>query len=148
MQIILMENITRLGNLGDIVKVKDGFARNFLIPQKKAKRVTKENLAEFEERRTELEKKQAAILATAKTHLKKLNGALISIAQKSGVEGKLFGSVTAQDIAKAITLYGVPVEKEAIKLPNGSFKMLGEYAVKVILHHDVVAEIKANIVAE
>jgi len=148
MQIILMENITRLGNLGDIVKVKDGFARNFLIPQKKAKRVTKENLAEFEARRTELEKKQVAILATAKTHLKKLNGALISIAQKSGVEGKLFGSVTAQDIAKAITLYGVPVEKEAIKLLNGPFKMLGEYAVKVTLHHDVVAEIKVTIVAE
>jgi large subunit ribosomal protein L9 len=148
MQIILIENIPRLGNLGDIVKVKDGFARNFLIPQKKAKRVTQKNLAEFEARRAELEKKQVAILATAKAYLKKLNGALINISQKSGIEGKLFGSVTTQDIAKAITLYGVPVEKEAIKLSNGPFKMLGEYTVKVILHHDVVAEITINIIAE
>ncbi|QQS16316.1 MAG: 50S ribosomal protein L9 [Neisseriales bacterium] len=148
MQIILMEDIARLGRLGDIVKVKDGFARNFLIPQKKAKRVTEANLAEFKARRDELEKQQAAILEAAKVHFEKLHGAVLSLPQKAGVEGKLFGSVTASDIAKAVSTYGVPVLKEAVKLPHGAIKMLGEYTAKITLHHEVIADITLRVIAE
>lgn len=148
MQIILMEKVPNLGNLGDVVKVRDGYARNFLIPQHKATRATAENLAEFEARRAELESKEAQVFAEAQAHFEKLHDALITITQKSGLGGKLFGSVTASDIAEAITLHGVTVSKETIRLSDGPLKTVGEHEVKVFLHHDIVAKVKIVIAGE
>lgn len=147
MQIILLEKIGGLGNLGDVVTVKNGYARNFLIPQAKAKRATEANLKEFETRRAELEAKQAAILADAKERQAKLNGQTITVSQKAGVDGRLFGSVTNADIAEAICATGVETAKSDVRLPNGPFKAIGEYEVEVALHTDAVAVITVAVVA-
>src|ERR1700748_3008690 len=126
MQIILLEKVVNLGNLGDIVKVKDGYARNFLIPNKQARRATKEALAEFEVRRAELEKIAAEKLSAAQAQGEKLAGQTVQIGQKAGVDGRLFGSVTNFDIAEALEAGGFPVEKMQVRLPNGPLKMVGE----------------------
>jgi large subunit ribosomal protein L9 len=148
MQVILLEKVGNLGGLGDVVKVKDGFGRNFLIPQGKAKRATEANKAEFAARRAELEKQQAAILAVAQARGEKLDGFVVSITQKAGVDGRLFGSVTNGDIAEALVAAGHEVVKAAIRLPNGPLKTVGEHAVSVALHHDVVVNITVSVVAE
>ena len=148
MQIILLEKVANLGQLGEIVKVKDGYARNFLIPQGKAKRATESNLKEFEARRAELEAKQAAILADAQARAGKLENAVITIAQKAGVDGRLFGSVTNVDIAEAVTASGVEVKRHEIRLPNGPLKMIGEYDLEIALHHDVVTPVKIVVTPE
>lgn len=146
MQIILLERVAGLGNLGDVVTVKNGYARNFLIPTAKAKRATEANLKEFEARRAELEAKQAALLADAQARQAKLDGQTITIAQKAGVDGRLFGSVTNADIAAAIKAAGVEVVKSNVRLPEGPFKATGEYDVEVALHADAVALIKVAVV--
>ncbi|MBV1777049.1 50S ribosomal protein L9 [Burkholderiaceae bacterium DAT-1] len=149
MQIILLEKVANLGSLGDIVKVKDGYARNFLIPQGKAKRATEANLKAFEARRAELEKQQADILAQAQARAEKLEGLTVTVAQKAGVDGRLFGSVTNHDLAAAVAAAsGVAVAKTEIRLPEGPFKTIGEYDLVVALHHDVLANIKVTVVAE
>ena len=147
MQIILLEKIGGLGNLGDVVTVKNGYARNFLIPSGKAKRATAANLQEFEARRAELEAKQAEILADAQARQEKLNGQTITVAQKAGVDGRLFGSVTNADIADAIRAAGVEAAKANVRLPEGPFKAVGEYDVEVALHTDAVAKITVAVVA-
>lgn len=141
MQIILLERVAGLGNLGDVVTVKNGYARNFLIPTAKAKRATEANLKEFEARRAELEAKQAQIFADAKTRQEKLDGQTVTIAQKAGVDGRLFGSVTNADIAEAIKATGIEVVKANIRLPEGPFKATGEYEVEVAFHADAIAKI-------
>jgi large subunit ribosomal protein L9 len=148
MEIILLEKVANLGALGDIVKVKDGFGRNFLIPQGKAKRATESNKAEFEARRVELEKQQADILAVAKARADKLAGQTVEIAQKAGEDGRLFGSVTNHDIAAALTAAGTEVSKSEVRLPNGSLKAVGEFPVSIALHHDVVVDITVKVVAQ
>lgn len=148
MQVILLEKVANLGSLGDIVKVKDGYGRNFLIPQGKAKRATEANKAEFAARRAELEKQQAAILATAQARAEKLANFVVSIAQKAGVDGRLFGSVTNFDIAEAITAKGVEVAKAEVRLPNGPLKAIGDYTITLALHHDVTADITVSVAAE
>ena len=146
MQIILLEKIGGLGNLGDVVTVKNGYARNFLIPQGKAKRATEAALADFEARRAELEARQAEILADAQARQAKLEGQTITIAQKAGVDGRLFGSVTNADIAEAIRTFGVEAAKANVRLPNGPFKAVGEYAIEIALHTDAVANITVVVV--
>lgn len=146
MQIILLEKVGGLGNLGDLVTVKNGYARNFLIPQGKAQRATPANLAQFEERRAELEAKQAAILADAQARKEKLDGQTITVAQKAGVDGRLFGSVTNADIAEAIRAAGIEAAKSDVRLPTGPLKAVGEYEVEVALHHDAVAAITVAVV--
>ena len=147
MQIILLEKIGGLGNLGDIVTVKNGYARNFLIPQGKAKRATEANKAEFEARRAELEARQAEILADALARKEKLDGQVITVAQKAGVDGRLFGSVTNADIASAIVESGIKAEKANVRLPEGPFKAIGEYEVEIALHSDAVAKVTVAVVA-
>ena len=147
MQIILLEKIGGLGNLGDIVTVKIGYARNFLIPQGKAKRATEANKAEFEARRAELEARQAEILADALARKEKLDGQVITVAQKAGVDGRLFGSVTNADIASAIVATGIKAEKANVRLPEGPFKAIGEYEVEIALHSDAVAKVTVAVVA-
>ncbi|MFC4158481.1 50S ribosomal protein L9 [Chitinimonas lacunae] len=149
MQIILLEKVTNLGSLGDIVKVKDGYARNFLIPQGKAKRATEANLKQFEARRAELEKLAAEALAAAQARAEKLEGLSVTIAQKAGVDGRLFGSVTTQDIATALSqATGLQVVKGEVRLPEGPFKQIGEYDIVVALHTDVAANVKITVVGE
>lgn len=148
MQIILLEKVLNLGNLGEVVKVKDGYARNFLIPQKKAKRATPAALAEFEARRAELEKLAAEKLAAAQAVADKLNGAAVSVAHKSAMDGRLFGSVGNADIAEALKAAGFDVDKSAVRLPEGPLKMIGEFPVEVALHTDVLATVTVNVVAE
>jgi large subunit ribosomal protein L9 len=149
MQIILMEKVVNLGGLGDVVKVKDGFARNFLIPQGKAKRATEKNLKEFEARRVELEKKANEQLTGAQERSAKLEGQKVEIAQKAGVDGRLFGSVTNSDIAEALTKStGVQVKKADIRMPAGPLKHIGEFPIVVQLHSDVLANITVTVVAE
>ena len=147
MQIILLEKIGGLGNLGDVVTVKNGYARNFLVPSGKAKRATAANLQEFEARRAELEAKQAEILADAQARQEKLDGQTITVAQKAGVDGRLIGSVTNADIADAIRAAGVEAAKANVRLPEGPFKAVGEYEVEVALHSDAVAKITVAVVA-
>ncbi|HEZ3631508.1 TPA: 50S ribosomal protein L9 [Neisseria meningitidis] len=147
MQIILLEKIGGLGNLGDIVTVKNGYARNFLIPAGKAKRATEANMKEFEARRAELEAKQAEILADARVRQEKLDGQTITVAQKAGVDGRLFGSVTNADIAAAIVATGIEAVKANVRLPNGPLKAVGEYEVEVALYTDAVAKITVAVVA-
>ena len=147
MQIILLEKIGGLGNLGDIVTVKNGYARNFLIPQGKAKRATEANKAEFEARRAELEARQAEILADALARKEKLDGQVITVAQKAGVDGRLFGSVTNADIASAIVATCIKAEKANVRLPEGPFKAIGEYEVEIALHSDAVAKVTVAVVA-
>lgn len=148
MQVILLEKVGNLGNLGDIVKVKDGYGRNFLIPQGKAKRATEANKAEIAARRVELEKQQAAILAAAQARGEKLANFVVSIAQKAGVDGRLFGSVTNGDIAESLVAQGFEVTKALVRMPDGPLKTIGEHAVTVALHHDVVVGITVTVVAE
>ena len=148
MQVILLEKVGNLGGLGDVVKVKDGFGRNFLIPQGKAKRATEANKAEFAARRVELEKQQAAILAAAQARGEKLAGFVVTVSQKAGVDGRLFGSVTNGDIAEALVAAGHEVVKAAIRLPNGPLKTIGDHSVSIALHHDVVVDITVTVVAE
>jgi len=148
MQIILLEKVINVGNLGDVVKVKDGYARNFLIPQKLARRATTAAVAEFEAKRAELEKAAAEKLAAAQGQGDKLNGMTVTVTQKSGVDGRLFGSVTNFDIAEALTKAGFPVEKAAVRLPNGPLKTTGEHAVSVSLHTDVVVDVTVAVVGE
>ena len=148
MQVILMEKVVNLGGLGDVVKVKDGFARNFLIPQGKAKRATQKNLKEFEDRRVDLEKKANEALASSQERGAKLEGMKIDIAQKAGVDGRLFGSVTNADIAEALGKQGVEVKKAEIRMPQGPLKHLGEFPLVIQLHSDVLANVTVNVVAE
>jgi large subunit ribosomal protein L9 len=148
MQIILLEKVVNLGNLGDIVKVKDGYARNFLIPNKHARRATKEALAEFEVRRAELEKVAAEKLTAAQAQGEKLAGLTVQIAQKAGVDGRLFGSVTNADIAQALTKQGFEVEKAQVRLPEGPLKMVGDHPVHVSLHTDVVVDVTVSVLGE
>ncbi|MBS0485309.1 MAG: 50S ribosomal protein L9 [Proteobacteria bacterium] len=148
MQIILMEKVTNLGQLGDIVKVKSGFARNYLIPQGKAKRATEQAIAEFQSRRAELEKKQAAALAAAQAVAAKLDGLLVQITQKVGSDGKLFGSVTNANIAEALAGLGFTVERSMIRMPNGQLKQVGDYPLTVALSSDVIANITVSVLGE
>ncbi len=148
MQIILLEKVANLGMLGDIVKVKDGFGRNFLIPQGKAKRATESNKAEFAARRAELEKQQADILVAATARGTKLAGYVLAVAQKAGVDGRLFGSVTNGDIAEGLVAAGFEVVKSEVRMPTGPLKTVGDHAVTVALHHDVVVDITVTVVAE
>ncbi len=148
MQIILMEKLPNLGQLGDVVKVKDGFARNYLIPQGKAKRATQANLAEFEKRRAELEKAQAETLQQAQERAAKLDGLMVQISQKAGVDGKLFGSVTNIDIAEALKVQGFDVPRAAIRMPLGPIKQIGDQTLNVALHADVVVSIKVSVLGE
>ena len=142
MQIILLEKVGNLGGLGDVVTVKNGYARNFLIPTGKARRANAANLTEFEARRAELEAKQAEILATAQAAQAKIEGQEFTVEQKAGVDGRLFGSVTNTDIAEAITAAGTEVVRSTVRLPNGPLKAVGEYEVEIALHHDAVATVK------
>lgn len=148
MQIILLEKVVNLGGLGDVVKVKDGYARNFLIPQGKAKRATEANLKVFEERRAELEKVQAEKLAAAQALAEKLEGFMVQITRKAGVDGRLFGSVGTADIADVLKAQGFDVEKAAIRLPNGPFKIVSDNQVEVALHTDVIANITVSVLGE
>jgi len=148
MQIILMEKLPNLGQLGDVVKVKDGFARNYLIPQGKAKRATQANLAEFEKRRAELEKAQAEALAQAQERGAKIDGLMIQITQKAGVDGKLFGSVTNIDIAEAMKAQGFDVPRAAIRMPLGPIKQVGDQTINIALHSDVVVTIKVSVLGD
>jgi large subunit ribosomal protein L9 len=148
MQIILLEKVTNLGGLGDIVKVRDGFARNYLIPTGKAKRATRENLSEFEGRRSELERSQNEQLASAQDKAQKLEGLAVQVTQKAGVDGKLFGSVTNADIAGALKAQGFDIQKSAIRMPQGPLKNVGEHTVKIALHTDVVVTVNVNVQAE
>jgi large subunit ribosomal protein L9 len=148
MQIILLEKVVNLGNLGDIVKVKDGYARNFLIPNKKARRATKDAIAEFEVKRAELEKAAAEKLAAAQAEGEKLNGLTVTIGQKAGVDGRLFGSVTNADIAAALVKAGFAVEKMQVRLPEGPLKMVGEHPVQVALHTDVLVDVSVSVQGE
>ena len=148
MQVILMEKVVNLGNLGDVVKVRDGYARNFLIPQGKAKRVTPENLAEFEKRRAELERQQAEKLSAAQEKAAKLEGLMVQITRKAGVDGRLFGSVTNFDVAEALMAQGIEVEKADIRMPQGPLKMIGDAQVQIALHSDVVAAITVSVLGE
>ena len=148
MQIILLEKVTNLGGLGDVVKVRDGFARNFLIPHGKAKRATKENLAEFEKRRADLEKAQAQQLSEAQGKAEKLEGLTVQISQKAGVDGKLFGSVTNADVAEALKGQGFEVAKANVRMPQGPLKNIGEHPLKVALHTDVVVTVNVVVVPE
>jgi len=148
MQIILLEKVVNVGNLGDVVKVKDGYARNFLIPQRMARRATASAVAEFEVKRAELEKAAAAKLAASQAEGEKLSGMTIAIAQKAGVDGRLFGSVTNFDIAEALTKQGFPVEKAQVRMPAGPLKITGDHPVAVALHTDVVVEITVAVVGE
>jgi large subunit ribosomal protein L9 len=148
MQVILMEKVANLGNLGDVVKVKDGFARNFLIPQGKAKRATQDNLKAFEVRRAELEKAQNEQLAKAQERGTKLEGLTIQITQKAGVDGRLFGSVTNYDVVEALKKQGHEVERSQIRMPQGPLKQVGDFPLQVALHTDVTATITVSVLGE
>ncbi len=145
MQIILLEKVANVGVLGDIVKVKDGYARNFLIPQGKAKRATESNKKEFAERRVELEAKAAQTLTGAQSRAAKLEGYMLQIGAKAGVDGRLFGSVTSGDIAAGLKAQGFPVEKTEIRLPNGPLKAIGDFAIKLHLHTDVDVNLTVSV---
>jgi large subunit ribosomal protein L9 len=148
MQIILMEKVVNLGELGEVVKVKEGYARNYLIPQGKAKRATPANIAQFEQRRSELEKHQEDHLASAQARAQAIEGLMVQITQKAGVDGRLFGSVTNVDIVEALKVLGHEVHKSEIRLPQGPFKQVGDYPVTVALHTDVVASITVSVLGE
>jgi large subunit ribosomal protein L9 len=148
MQIILLEKVANLGNLGDVVKVKDGYARNFLIPTRLARRATESAIKEFEARRAELEKAAADKLSAAQGVGEKLGGKTVRISQKAGVDGRLFGSVTNADIAEALGQNGFQVAKAQVRLPNGPLKTVGEHPVSVALHTDVVVDVTVQVVAE
>ena len=148
MQIILLEKVANLGNLGDVVKVKDGYARNFLIPTRQARRATASALKEFEVKRAELEKAAAEKLAGAQALADSLAGKTVRIAQKAGVDGRLFGSVTNADVADALTKMGFAISKSQIRMPLGALKAVGEFPVNVAAHTDVVVEVTVHVVPE
>ncbi|MGE1003504.1 50S ribosomal protein L9 [Ralstonia pseudosolanacearum] len=148
MQIILLEKVVNLGNLGDVVRVKDGYARNFLIPNKQARRATVSAIQEFEARRAELEKLAAERLAVAQAEGEKLNGLTLQLSQKAGVDGRLFGSVTNHDIAAALTAQGFKVEKAQVRMPNGPLKTVGDHPVAVSLHTDVSVDVTVSVLGE
>lgn len=148
MQVILLEKVGNLGNLGDVVKVKDGYARNFLIPQGKAKRATESNLKAFESRRAELEKAQAETLAGAQARGAKLDGLTLQIVQKAGVDGRLFGSVTNYDIVEALKAQGHEVERAMVRMPAGPIKQVGDTPIQVQLHTDVVVTVTVSVLGE
>ena len=148
MEVILMEKLANLGDLGDVVKVKDGYARNFLIPHGKAKRATPESLKAFEARRAELEKAQAAALAQAQERAAKLEGLKLQIAQKAGVDGRLFGSVTNYDIVEALEKLGHDVERSMVRMPMGPLKQVGDTPIEIALHTDVTTTITVSVLGE
>ena len=148
MQIILLEKVLNLGNLGDIVKVKDGYARNFLIPTGKARRATEAAKAEFDAKRAELEKQAAEKLAAAQAEGEQLSGHTVKLSTKAGVDGRLFGSVTNADIAEALTKAGFTVAKAQVRMPNGPIKTVSATAVDVALHTDVVVEVNVEVTGE
>jgi large subunit ribosomal protein L9 len=147
MQIILLEKVGKLGNLGDVVKVKEGYARNYLIPTKLARRATEAAIKEFEGRRADLEKAAADKLAQAQALGEKMTGKTVRIAQKAGVDGRLFGSVTNADVAEALTKMGLAVQKSQVRMPHGPLKAVGEHPVSVAPHTDVVIELNVQVVA-
>ncbi|MBU6193257.1 MAG: 50S ribosomal protein L9 [Burkholderiales bacterium] len=148
MQVILLEKVANLGNLGDIVRVKDGYARNFLIPTKRARRATDAAIAEFEAKRAELERLAAEKLSAAQAVGEKLSGLRLSISQKAGVDGRLFGSVTNHDIAESLKGSGFDIAKAQVRMPNGPLKTVGEFTVSVAAHTDVVVDITIVVVGE
>jgi large subunit ribosomal protein L9 len=148
MEVILLERIVNLGQLGDVVRVKNGYARNFLIPQGKAKRATEKNVKEFEAMRAELERAQSELLAQASERAAKLNGLMLQITLKAGVDGKLFGSVTNIDIAEALKNQGMEVERSQIRMPHGPLKQVGDHQVTVVLNPDAVAHITVSVLGE
>ena len=148
MQVILMEKVHNLGQLGDVVKVKDGFARNFLIPQGKAKRATDSAIAEFQSRRSELELHQGKALAESQARAAKLEGLMIQITQNAGVDGRLFGSVTNYDIAETLKAQGHEVTKAMVRMPQGPLKQVGDYPIQVALNTDVAVTITVSVLGE
>jgi large subunit ribosomal protein L9 len=148
MQVILLDKVANLGNLGDVVKVKDGFARNFLIPTKRARRATEAAIKEFEGRRAELEKVASDKLAAAQAVGEKLAGKSVTIAQKAGVDGRLFGSVTNADIADALKKLGFDIAKAQVRMPTGPLKTVGDHTVSVATHTDVVVDVTVQVVAD
>lgn len=148
MQIILLDKVLNVGALGDIVKVKDGYARNFLIPSGRARRATVANKAEFEAKRVELEKAAAAKLAESQAQGEKLGGSVVKLTQKAGVDGRLFGSVTNGDIAEELNKQGYKVAKSQVRMPNGPIKLVGDSTVSVALHTDVVVDITVTVYGE
>jgi large subunit ribosomal protein L9 len=148
MQVILLEKLPNIGELGDVVKVKQGFARNYLIPQGKAKRATPENIKVIEEKRVELEKAAGAKLALAQEHAAKLEGVKIQVTQKAGVDGRLFGSVTNVDIVEALAAIGHTVEKSMVRMPDGPLKHVGEFPITIVLHTDVPSHIVVTVLGD
>ena len=148
MQIILLDKVVNLGNLGEVVRVKDGYARNFLIPSGRARRATESAIKEFEARRAELEKAAADKLSAAQAQGAKLNGATVKLTQKAGVDGRLFGSVTNFDIAEELGKMGFPVVKAQVRMPTGPIKLVGDSSVSVALHTDVVVDINVSVYGE
>jgi len=148
MQVILLDKVVNLGNLGEIVKVKDGYARNFLIPSGRARRATEDAKRDFEARRAELEKAAAAKLAEAQAMGEKLAGTTVKLTQKAGVDGRLFGSVTNFDIAEELSKSGYQVTKAQVRMPSGPIKMVGDSTVSVALHTDVVVDINVSVYGE
>ncbi|MCU0957349.1 MAG: 50S ribosomal protein L9 [Hydrogenophaga sp.] len=148
MQIILLDKVVNLGSLGDVVKVKDGYARNFLIPSGRARRATQSAIAEFEARRAELEKVAAAKLAEAQALGEKLASVTVKLSQKAGVDGRLFGSVTNHDVAEELTKQGFAVTKAQVRMPNGPLKMVGDYTVSINLHTDVTVDVPVTVLGE
>ena len=148
MQVILLEKVVNLGALGDVVRVKDGFARNFLIPQGMARSATEAAIADFQARRAELEKAQAEKLAAATALGNKMSGLVLEVSQKAGVDGRLFGSVTNFDIAEGLKGKGIDVAKACVRLPNGPLKTVGDHPVQVAPHTDVVADITVRVIGE
>ena len=148
MQVILLEKISSLGDLGEVVNVKDGYGRNFLIPKGKAKRANAQNMAEFEIKRAELEKQQATLIKASEKKAKALEGLVVNLTQKSGADGKLFGSVTNTDIAEAIVSMGHEVVKSEIRMPDGPIKAIGEYELVIDFHHDQTSNIKVVVAEE
>ena len=148
MQVILLEKVANLGNLGDVVKVRDGYARNFLIPSRLARRATEAAIQEFEARRAELEKAAADKLAAARALGDQLSGKTVRVTQRAGVDGRLFGSVTNHDISEALDKLGLKVTKSQVRLPTGPLKTLGEHTVSVAPHTDVVVDVTVQVVAQ
>jgi len=148
MQVILLEKVVNLGGLGDVVKVRDGFARNYLIPNGKAKRATPENVKEFEGRRVELERAQNEALTKAQEKAAKLDGLMVQVTQKAGVDGKLFGSVTNVDVSEALKAQGFDVPKAEIRMPQGPLKQVGDHPLKIALHADVIVTVTVSVLGE
>ena len=148
MQIILLEKVGKLGSLGDVVKVKNGYARNYLIPQGFAKRATAANRAEFEARRVELERAQAEKLTSAQALGAKLDGLMVQITRKASMDGRLFGSVSNIDVADALAAQGFEIERSAIRMPDGHLKQVGDTKIEIALHADVVVAITVSVLGE